>query len=1446
MSKNQIPFKNIFRRGLQTQPDPHARSNEAAGDILNMRVVSNGANGYALEDVKGNRVCFKLNPNYQPNRFIKCDKRMYVLSSNTLLPVTSGEIGVVEFDFAALVGNYTPLYNHRGLNFLRTHKLEGVSIPENSKTERIMFWDFNLPPRTFNGKNKIFSTYMAGTVVVGKTYMVVQGSIDYDGTNYGPNEINTTFTATTIGGTSYSDNSIPGYPPLVIEYYDISLLEFSSNFRKPEVDYNDTITGNVKAGMYSFTAGALDAEGGKTLWTPPTVPIPISSSVKTPPAFYDPWEAFHGDGTNQNITSINSGKGIRLKITNIDTKFKTLRIAFIRYISDNISEDPIVFAEVPITSDTMLIDFVSNDGIEQLLIDDITEISTVFLRNKAGAVIDNTFFIGNVVTREDLKFASPLSAGVEVRPKFKKYLADAWSHYFGRDPVNATIGNTTLFNIPGNSAVIPEVWYEYVMPANSTPTNNDFATYNGTDYGPLEPAGSIFQITSAATAVSCNPGGQGQLVPVIAIQQYDGKYKTIPITGDYYDYKGYAMCQYQRGYHKGNEIYPFGLLPFDLKGNPYPVEFLINFVTPNMYDTVNTYAEAIMAQNAIKSTGGFTLGSGIKVNIMGALISNLDFNKLADGLGVPLADLDQYIRGFSIVRAERDPVIVAQGFAAPVIQDTDQNPNILFKLAGTVPNHHSNGGTDSDDKILDKGFFMFSPDINLKRGAARTEIQPGDKVEYCGVYIDFAPHVNTASDFYTQYAEKDTSSGGTSANAAYSVFNYYLGPGGRIPAFFTDTIDIEHTQDLDLGFADVDLPEGTLISKMRAHITSGGSPDNADSITARSRFIYTQNNHTQMVFGITQADVDAGGSPGVSDNSSRPIINYRRNKSSVHASTLESSLAQLQYIPTGHYQPLDADFMSYMLSTTGGKLAGIVNGIEVWGGDTFLALFDVMESVPAVTDGNDGYWSMSTVYALESRVNPGWREGRSFVMAKTYERGTVDNGINIGTEVNQPEDWVYNDAYSSENTSVKFLARQLSGDLTINEYPRRIYNTPQKRDGELIDSFRLPRNYIEVSNQMGAVMHLAEATGNRLVYVQQFGMGFVPINERSSVPDSLGQQLIIAKGLTAERFVNTEPYLGTQHKFSIFEIPGGWMGMDAHKKAHWFLSRALELSVVNITNENQELIYELLTNNLIESDMPLIGQGIHGAYDNKFKEAINIFRFADDELNNLMNIAFSPGLKNYSGRYDYDPALLFNFQDLLLSAIAKDPAVYTAPSDYSEGDEVSLENAETKNIEYYICIKPIAIDEFSDELYPNVDTEHWAYTSSRNDVFVHNTNDINKFYGIVSPTIRVKFTVVGNDDTKYFENFIRLGNRAQWDVIETLTADQAGEDDLSGIDAEEYEYIDGKWFSSVPLSTEGERMTGIYMEVTMTKSMRLNSLPHISKNEFLTLLAVTTLTSKSH
>ena len=617
---------------------------------LNGLLVTDGKNNFSFESQKGTSISFSLpdhasgQTKFIPIGVAEFTDRLIVWSTNDNTAAgAEGEIGEVTFDEEG-VGTYTPKYYHDDLDFSKKNPIEGVAFRENDSIERVYWGDNNNQPRVLNLASSILNTTIAsGSLVVGNQYMVLtngaNNSIVHNAVTYGPGEPATNiFTAVNANYTGSAT---------VIAYLDINLLNFVPEKRSTLIDFDKWITGgSLNCGVKQYFFRLETDDGYQSGWSTGSRPIHIGPD--SPSAGY---EDYQGDGEGQVLAD--SGKGIRLTISDINTEFDTISVAVAQFDQVyNTIRNLSIFSKTSISGSSMSIDHVGNENLEAILVDDLLVSDPTITKNKCMATIKNYLIIANYEERAEFSTAITATAStfVYATPSDDKGLATA--------------------SLENGHGYLPEAGVASggILPDGRYKVTVRNVTYNAVEYGPNSPATD--DVFVGVTGVTTYTNGTGSGTPIvqgcIRIKRYDkfaggASYKDIVLKDDFFDHKGMASSRYQRSYWRG-ETYRVGFLPYDKFGNPMFVRWLDDITIEEQSDSSGSYG--LVKQSGNDHDGEFSL------NLVGIQIDSLD-----------LSDIIDDISGFSIVRAVRDRQILGQGLMMPtVINGTKTHPISSIRL----------------------------------------------------------------------------------------------------------------------------------------------------------------------------------------------------------------------------------------------------------------------------------------------------------------------------------------------------------------------------------------------------------------------------------------------------------------------------------------------------------------------------------------------------------------------------------------------------------------------------------------------------------------------------------------------------------------------------------------------------------------------------------------------
>lgn len=382
---------NTFDKGLHQDSSFSLQPDGTYRNMKNGMLISFDGNHYTVEMTKGNKVILTLTPRYatydlqldtepMPIGFASFIDKLVVFSTNSETTTGYGEIGVISFTRSGLdfIGNYVPYYHHASLNFTKLHKIEAWTFRENDNISRVYWTDNFNEPRVFDIANPIFTTYMSPfpstPLIVGKQYMVLNGSVIYDSNEYFPSDgvgvlLGNIFTATLLGGASYSVSS--GIP-LVIEYFPISLLDWTPTRLLGNIAFQEYSGGSKNCGdsIYFYRLSS-SSDGAITSWSSASNPIHVGMDNESNYLTLNKYRDFVGNGSS--TTLANSGKSVLVKITDIDTNFDTIELAVAEFNQVNDLPYRIIIAvKADVTGSEMTLTDNGSNNLGTVTISDLT------------------------------------------------------------------------------------------------------------------------------------------------------------------------------------------------------------------------------------------------------------------------------------------------------------------------------------------------------------------------------------------------------------------------------------------------------------------------------------------------------------------------------------------------------------------------------------------------------------------------------------------------------------------------------------------------------------------------------------------------------------------------------------------------------------------------------------------------------------------------------------------------------------------------------------------------------------------------------------------------------------------------------------------------------------------------------------------------------------------
>lgn len=1452
---------NTFNKGISQDVDFILQPDGTYRNMKNGMLISMDGHHFTIEISKGNKVIKTLTPRYaedetlfdvapMPMGFVSFIDKLVVFSTNDTGTGGYGEIGVMTFkkiqdDF---VSTYTPYYHHTDLNFSKYHKIEGFSFRENDTTERVYFTDNNNEPRVFDIANPIFTTYIGLgdidiTSVIPKQYMVLSGVIDYAGTLYGP----TDGSGTIVGNIFTSDGinntySLVTASASVIEYYPISLLDWTPTRSMGDMRFKEYGAGTKNCGS-SIYFYRLYSNDGKvyTTWSYPSSPIHVGMDNITTALTGNDYRDFVGNGSDTTLAA--SPYSVTLTVFDVDTDFDIIELCCAEY--NQINDVPYIIrivAQTPITSSVIDVTDNGSSNFGEVSINDLTLFPASILKVKTLATDKNYSLIGNITEREefDLDLTGVTLTQIEY-PLVSHGKTDVCSNGNVYDDVSPIVGAN-----PGPGTVLPYTRWLVTLGNNTTDTveypsgSGNFYTTGQVITGKTTGVNrKIIAFTGSGAARPCTT--RNRYTSIATGERVENAIEFTKQESAFWDYKNPAVASHNRGYWS-DERYRFGILFFDKKGNPYYVKYIDDF------DFIRAYEKF-----------GLMLFTGDNY------VLNPSAIKLS-GLNIPESIMNE-VSGFSIVRAERDKRILAQGLLMQTVIDPTPpaEENIIMPLG-----------------ITRTGYSYYQTFMNTK----------GDLC--CCV----------CPDWLVGYLQNNIQSG--IGYIGQKVEEAFWLDGSMLKAY-NGGYNVLTTKLFDLVPPDSDSPRLMTLQSMNGNGSRGFNEyDGEPNIIGTNQRFFNRGSDIDYNYMLFGPDYDCSSSPDFTNNNfltvgckklvilpsffthngpaasyndwaenanfSKIIVNYlsSKDKASQYGGQGLSSIAETLYMSTGHFQPINdavkADTLNGIF--TSGSYAGqnkyTFNDIEIFGGDCFTNLIDIGWGLwDTYYHVNFNAMSYAMFFPMECSVNYNLRRGMKASNKDMYPNGQIAYDSPAGTILEQ---YSYNKSYSTDGTVIKYPALpfnyQFSGKF---EYRTRFAGI--KYPGESVDSFRkfLLNDYKDLDGQLGEINNIRSKDGRVLVW-QNHGVSSVPILERQLLAATSGAATTIGTGGVIDRFDPINSYYGNQHQHGLTSTEYGYIWFDMRNRALCIMSSTSNVQEISLasglqayfnnqfnegddTNLTPSNIYN--TNNYSMPEVPLLGYGIVGVYDPRYKMSYLTFKYADDELIDLeeeivsitakdFTIGYSHLLDAIIGFYDFTPGIWHNHNDLVLSANNSKNYVYYGAgmptTTFNIGDVVKVDNDDFLNEFWgeYVCIKQVTIESylFDDVLEPAYPGSiYWVKINAENEIYLQTFNtDYCKFYGkvydhevevIVNPKADQAFSVLRiqqkSNDTNYTSVYFSTDN-------------QTAQDTNIPSNSKTYRYIDKSYYSSAPLPRNGGRLTDHYVKIKFVLKNYLTN-PTIAKNK---------------
>jgi len=1444
---------NTFGKGMSKDYNILFQPDGTYRHMVNCDLISQDGNNYSIKDCHGNVLTFTINQRYghytytkdlapSPIAFISFPDQLIVLSTNAESTDINGntiggygEIGKINYQpygqgIAPVVvtGNnnagYVPLYHHPDLNFSKLQRIEGFAFEESGEIKRIYWTDNFNEPRAFNVGNPIFTTYIDITTgfVDGKTYMVVEGIIKdtaFAGKWYGPT-IGTsagfqtnifTYNSATMG--PFTDSLTPNPIAKVIEYYPLELLDFIPSRSLATMKYLKYGTGNVLCGEKVYFHRLYSSSSNVTTsWSYGSAPVHVGTDNSIPSVPSNFYFDFTGGGNS--TTTLNSGKSVFITIDGIDQNFDRIQVACAEY--DQITDVPrqiTIISDDLISGTSMDIEHTGNNNLGELTLSDITSFPASIKTVKSLTTNKNYILAGNITEREEFDYDTSGITATEIEHKFPVHTTNIdycnWVLEYPSVMVQAELTSNP-------SSVIE--YTQWVVTAGT-------CTYNATVYNVGEP------FTAVPGGGAPAYGGGGQIRPCVYKQRYvetggNIVYDITLLKEGFWTYKDPAVANNVKGYWS-SETYRFGILFYDLKGNP----FFVRWITDFQFEDLRT--------SGISETNDY-----YSLKAKGLVF---------DGIQITEAVANQ-ISGFSIVRADRDANIITQGMLWQTSKLGSAVEPVCFPKiqASAYPTTNDPYYTlICPDRLCDHTMpdYMSAKQVKEAAWLKTVDFNGGVIIAAYGKNTPNAD-VGAPNQWQTESRMIEQLPDDAYVNEQNILTMQDVTEGASITNFGTS--NLSYLNRSEWAAAAGVYPVNNDCFAGAPYGTYGTYDMSTRKASAGMRtVIELQAGLTDSTRLTSYGDMNAvtGATPH------KLLVNLTNNKTVFYGGQSDSAKANTLYISTGHFQPINASVLAAVETAPGSKIYEF-NGIHIWGGDCFISLVDYGAALADdAVDGTPNVYSMGIKFPCQTNANYELRRGRTVSNNRMHGSST---GVVASYLSNvRLEGFSYNKGYSSEGIEFAYPALPVN-KFSSQVFKERIRFAGQKTPNELIDSFRtfLINDYKDLDGQGGEINNLKTKNGKTIVWQNKI-ISTVPILEREVIAGSSGTATSLGTGGVVDRFDPIDSYFGNQHQWSVIETEYGFAWFDMRRKAFVVIDAGTGIGEVSFieglktffnevfleTTENSAIDGPLLNSPTYDktSDRPIVGTGITGVYDPKTKMTYMTFKFSvrskytveglpiHTYVNKDFTIGYYHPSKMFVGFYDWFPCIAHNHNQFVISANnPKNRDKYYGAemqsTTFDIGNTISYNNVE------YICISPVTIASYPGtvgQLPDKGGSPYWAKINASNELWVHNQPSslsanpagdyqYNKFFGKVVDN-EIEFVV--NPKTKNPFNVTHGEQKGNNVNITSLTTDseyQSAADTSISATSKFYKWIYDRITFSYPLSSTG-RVADSFLKVKFTK-----------------------------
>ena len=993
----------------------------------------------------------------------------------------------------------------------------------------------------------------------------------------------------------------------------------------PSIDFSRPVLnsinsgGTLKAGIYQYAYRLSSSTGAQSKVSPASrlINVLLNSESGTE------WSQL-GEYSGTNPSTVTT-KSVSVSIKDIDSTYDTIELISLYYGAAESTPEINVFESLEIPSSNSIV--ITHTGEESSFSLSDTEykiFGVPFEKAKTLSYKDNRLIVGNISApkNDTLKFHarayrfgnSLVDNNISGNPAYNNgnsysvtgELSSIKSYVPGLNTADADWGYEDPEDVSVSSVV-----RDAINPYNKVDWNSNFLPFKWqTDGVTLGGEGPYvkYKFITQSEITGANTEGyfydpanmMNSDAPLLESRKQSTVYEfgtndeKYPVISTPLNHKSPFVNVIFRGYSPG-EVYRFGIVLYDLAGNPGFVNWIGDIKFPERWEmrrNLRAYGNYHWGETI--AGGPYVGGADMLKSVSDSLGDRVELNQLGLEFDIEIpANLLDSISGYEIVRVKRevsDRTKLAQGIAHQLCQvESDDNlylfprkgGNLLrWNVSGPMVEGRKDAYPDYDDLTLypadaKKSLVIYSPELQFFNTVGSSL---GDRIRVDGTF--------------TEIIEEDLTINNTMLNCGVSeptkivihpgTENGYGDPtdGDQVRSNGKKTIPLEFTREIQPGAVLSAIP--TLSPTVQF---TNSTPPTAD-----------MSNSEEQVDGGLCLFVTLGGGvelflPGNTSTQSgglngRPmLVTYERELLDQYGGNTQAARANNVYQSTGGF-----------IQKESGSSA--LNTFSVFGGDVYHAQYDFTrvdgkEPIDPVTyTSRDG-----VVVPLVSTFNTTLRNGRHFL-----NKAKPDGSYPPASDITYAHDtYEAESLYSREDDFISFIGRPVGVPL-LETFDNRIYASRGKINGEVIDNWRQFDAFLykDVEGSLGPVNRLINHN-DMIFFFQDHGCGYLLINPRGSITGGPAGSLQIGFGDVLHDFEYISTDIGCFHQWVPISTNTNLMFIDSYHKQMYSI-KGKQLVPVSMQAGMNPWFFDKLVGNLLTNDNPLINKGIHSTWSTRFNE----------------------------------------------------------------------------------------------------------------------------------------------------------------------------------------------------------------------------------------------------